>query len=131
MILAGMASGDPEALECDFAQYYHVLSWRELGPAKAARLAAGLPPESRSWQKLRGQTHLSVTETLLAMIADYAALLWWGRTEDGYKNRNRPESVLQKLRGQVEEKPCRSFSSGEEFEAARAAILARIQAEGE
>lgn len=72
--------------------------------------------------KITGAT--APTDTmLLAAILDQVNILRWFQTEDGQKNRNRPESIVNKLLHKEEEKPLQSFSTYEEFAAARARIL--------
>lgn len=63
---------DEDALICDFAEYYHVLSWRDLPVRTAATLAAGLRPCSRSYMKAVG-VKADLTDSLLAMIHDRLA----------------------------------------------------------
>ena len=58
-----------------------------------------------------------------ALMVDYLALLAWSKTEDAQKNRNRPESIYEKLMNPVKEKPTKGFNSAEEFEKARMQIL--------
>lgn len=61
---------------------------------------------------------------LLAIIADRLGLLWWAKTEDARKNRNRPPSILTMLNGgENSEKNAQSFSSADAFEAARYRII--------
>lgn len=112
-----MRAADEAALICDFAQYYHIADYKSLDVEYAAVLACGLPADSRTVRKLSGQK-LSVTDTLLAMAVDKLAFLVWSKTKDGYKNRNRPESVLLKLTGKEKKETSEHmvFASVEEFE---------------
>lgn len=118
-----MAARDEDALICDLAQYYHVLDYEALGARLAATLAAGLPEESRSKMGLSG-TKVTTGQMLLAIIADRLGWLVWAQTEDGRKGRNRPQSIVETLRGEsTEDDKYESFSSGAAFEAARAELL--------
>ena len=62
---------------------------------------------------------------LLAGISDRIGQLVWMNSEDGRKNINRPDSILDILLGKEkkEERKIRSFDSGAEFEAARLRII--------
>lgn len=60
---------------------------------------------------------------ILARILDVCNLLMWAQTEDGQKNKNRPQSVSDILLGNTEEKEQESYSTPEEFEKARAKLL--------
>lgn len=115
MLLVKMVSEDEDSLICDFAQYYHILDYRELGLNKAVILASGLPPESRIMKKLMDQKY-DINTMLLANIADSMALNVWTKTKDAAKNRNRPQSITKALT-QSKEKEAKAFSSPAEFEA--------------
>lgn len=56
-----------------------------------------------------------IRDSLLALSVDYLSLLWWSKTEDGQKNRNRPQSVFELLTKGPKEKELIGFNSGEEF----------------
>ena len=117
-----------DAVICDFAETYHVLDLRALALPLAATLAAGLAPDSRIMRKLSGSA-VPVSTLLQASAADSLAFLCWAQTEDGVKNRNRPQSILAALTGRgAEEKPrsIRTFADGAAFDAARARILENI-----
>lgn len=64
------------------------------------------------------------TQTILSALAvDYLALLAWSKTKEAQKNRNRPESIYEKLMNPVKKKPTKSFNSAEDFEKARMQII--------
>ena len=65
---------------------------------------------------------------LLAIIADRLGLLWWAKTEDARKNRNRPLTMLNG--GEVSEKNTQAFASADAFEAARERIMKEAAARG-
>lgn len=64
------------------------------------------------------------TQTILSALAvDYLALLAWSKTKEAQKNRNRPESIYEKLMNPVKKKPAKGFNNAEEFERARMQII--------
>lgn len=71
---------------------------------------------------------------ILALIADRLSLLWWAKTKDGEKGRNRPRSLAAELLGiDTAEKTtykANAYSTADEFEAARAEMIERIQKGG-
>lgn len=107
-----MSAGGEAELICDFAEYYHVLNWRGLPLSLAATLAAGLPRDSRSKRRLRGDV-FSMDTLLLARIVDGVNLILWRYSKEGT---DKPESILEALLGSSETKPKpRVFRSGAEF----------------
>lgn len=123
-----MVSASETALICDFAEYYHVLSWRELPLKTAAALAGGLREDSRSVM-LMSKTRVSPGTLLQALMVDRLSLLVWMKTKDGEKNRNRPKSILEVMLKQDEpkERKAETFESGADFEAARKKLLKGVQ----
>lgn len=113
---------DRDALICDLAETYHLFYQRELPARLVATLACGLGLNSRIMRRLRGEK-LPLDITLTAMQIDALRLLVWLHTKDAEKGRNRPESFLEALTGEKEEKPRTAFNSPEEFMAWRASIL--------
>lgn len=108
---------------CDMAETYHVFDWRALPLSLAATLAGGLREDSRCAMALKGQ-RVSGDTILQAASLDYLALLWWAKTEDGAKGRNRPASVLSMfLNDQAKEPDAVTFDSVEAYEAARAQLV--------
>ena len=110
-----MAASSEDDLICDFAEYYHVLNWRELPRRLAATLAIGLPANSRCKRRIDG-IEVPLETLLLAKIADLLATWIWMHTEDGEKGRNRPQSIVAALTG--EKKPelkHRVFRTGNDF----------------
>lgn len=111
---------DEEALICDLAEIYHIFDYRSMPARMVATLAAGLPDSSRIKLKIAGIP--CATETLLlAMAVDRLSLLFWAKTEDGQKNRNRPESIYLHLLGVEERKKqdeIMTFDTGADFDAA-------------
>lgn len=119
-----MIATDEDALVCDFAETYQVFDYKSLPARLAATLAAGLRENSRIKMKMAGVPCSNET-LLLAMAVDRLSLLFWAKTEDGQKNRNRPESLYMRILG-LNEKPENNvvaFASGSDFETARQRIL--------
>ena len=115
-----MIADGEDALICDFAQYYHVLSWRSLPPSLAATLAAGLPHESRCMRRLAG-LNCSPELMLAAMIADDLHRWLWWHTKEGHDGKEMSVSMLEQVLGRKKQHACRGFESGEELmEALRA-----------
>ena len=104
-----------DELICDLAETYNLfipsftseklidIQGRELLPSFVATLACGLSGNSRIKRKISKRT-LDLNETLLAIIADRLGIIAWQRSKDGYKNRNRPKSILEMLVGQDKKK---------------------------
>ena len=117
-----MLAVDEDALICDLAETYGVFDYEALPPVLAATLSCGLREDSRIKRKLSGR-RVGEDTLLLASAADSLRWLVWAKTEDGRKNRNRPEPFLRGLVGGGEETQVQSFDTIEEFEAARRSIL--------
>lgn len=93
MFLAKLIGDSEDLLICDFAQYYHVLDYKELRPSLAATLAVGLPEESRVKKKITG-VRATLDELLLALILDNINLFMWSRSK--HKGA-RPKKIYQLL----------------------------------
>ena len=117
-----------DELICDLAETYNLFipsftseklidtQGRELLPSLVATLACGLSGDSRIKRKISKRT-LDLNETLLAIIADRLGIIAWQRSKDGYKNRNRPKSILEMLIGQDKKKDeLEIFESQESFD---------------
>lgn len=110
-----IAIGEDELI-CDLAETYQIYDYKKLPARKAAVFASGLRNNSRIKMKMSGcDTPL---ETMIqASIADRIGLLVWMQSEDGHKKRNRPESILKLILGNLDtESSAEVFVSGEEFE---------------
>lgn len=116
-----MIATDEDALICDFAEYYHILNWRELPAKLAATLAVGLTPESRIKQAITG-AKAPTSLILQAAILDRLSLLVWLNSADGQKGRNRPKSLAGELVAQPTS-PVVAFTSGDAWQASRNRIL--------
>lgn len=123
-----MLRRDRDAVLCDLAQYYHIFRLDALPAADVARLAAGLPPDSRIMRILSGRT-ATMDQILAAAIADRLGLLVWFQTKDGQKGRKRPERILDALLTGEKDPPggtgseTAAFDSIEAFEAARERLI--------
>lgn len=122
MTLARMMAVDRDALACDLAETYGILDYRGLPALLLATLASGLRDTSRVKLKMSGQ-QITVDTMLLAAVVDHLAVSVWIRSEDARKGRNRPQSVLSMLTGQVQEKTSEGFATPEEYERKRAEII--------
>lgn len=116
MTLSRMIETDEAALVCDFAETYHIFDYKALPAATAALLASGLRESSRIKLKMAGLRYTSDT-LLLAAILDRLTMIQWFQTQDGQRNRNRPESVFDRLTGTAPSKDIKAFSSGDAFRA--------------
>lgn len=113
---------------CDLAQYYHIYDYEQFEPSYIATLVSNLEGSSRLKRELAGK--YTEQEIILARINDLLSLIWWSKTTDGEKNRNRPELLSTKMLG-IEEKEKQDsthdvFNSKEEFWSAREKALKRI-----
>lgn len=112
-----MIATDEDALMADFIEFYHA-DWRAYPVRTAAALAFQLSPESRIKRKMSGRTW-SMETLLLAAIADRVGMLMWMFSEDGAKNRNRPESIYAVLSGDNKKTEAsddlQRFASGDDF----------------
>lgn len=113
---------DEDSLICDFAETYRIYDYAALSPSYAGVLACGLRENSRIKMKMSEQI-VDINTMLLATIADRAQVLIWQNTEDGQKGRNVPESIVQKLIGQKEERDHIVFNTGADFEAFRERLI--------
>lgn len=111
-----MITADEEALICDFAETYGIYDYRKLPLKTAAILASGLRDNSRIKIKLSGLN--AAPEMILnAAIADRTGMLVWMQSKDGAKNRNRPESILDKiLNPEKKKEDVTTFATGQDFE---------------
>lgn len=120
MTLAGMIRLDEDALICDFAETYHILTYRQLPLRLAATLAAGLRDDARVKLKAAGMP-VGLQPLLLAGIADRVDALRYGLADTN----ETPPSLVSTLFG--EEKKNNSgaqvFDSVDAFQAAYAKAI--------
>lgn len=114
-----MLAHDEDALVCDMAETYRIYDMYSLPVRMVATLASGLRYDSRIKSSLSGNEY-RLSDLLLATIAD--------RLGGG-----QGQSILLALLGQApkedEQKPV-GFATGDDFEAARADLLRRINDDG-
>lgn len=123
-----MIRTDEDALTCDFAETYHIFDMRGLPVKLAASLAVGLRADSRIKMKLTSMK-VPLDTILLAGAVDRLSLLVWAQTKDAKKGHNKPKSLLEDLVSAAPKKHTEnvSFASGEDYEKARAEMLAQIK----
>lgn len=111
-----MVVTDEAALICDFAETYNIYDYRKLPLRKAAIFAAGLRDNSRIKMKMAG-INVPLETIIQAAIADRTGMLAWMQSEDGRKNKNRPEPIARLLvNGQEKKEAVETYVSGKEFE---------------
>jgi len=117
-----MIATDESALECDFAETYHILDYRALPARRAGLFAQGLGPDSRIRRILSGRK-ISLETRLLSLAVDLLQILVWQNTDDGYNGRNPPKLITDELEGDGKQSSGVGFDSVEEFEAWRASLI--------
>lgn len=98
-----MVSECEDALICDFAETYRIYDYRQLPARRAAVLACGLRPNSRTMMRLSG-AKVPLETLLLALIADAEKIGIWMQTKDATKGKNRPQSIIETLLDAKKEK---------------------------
>lgn len=121
-----MIKADEDALICDLAETYHIYDYRQLPASLVAVFSVGLRENSRIKMKLSGQ-NIDLNNFLLAGVYDRLSLLVWMKTEDGQKNKNRPNLITSLLSGEVEKSDGVAFDSSEDFEKARIRLLNKLE----
>lgn len=123
MALASCLGKYKSEVLCDFAEYYHIYRMEEYPVSYIAILLCGLPSKSRTVMAISGQT-TNTTDMLIAMAVDRLSLLWWSKTQDATKGKNRPKLIMESLSdSKPTQNDIQSFDTVEEFERARAMIL--------
>lgn len=118
---------DEDALICDLAEAYHIFDYKQLPAYRVAVFSLGLSDSSRIKLKLTDRT-VDFETMLLAGIFDKVSMLFWSKTKDAEKNKNRPTSVVEMLNGKQEnQSKVVSFESGKDFEANRQRTLDRAK----
>ena len=115
---------DEDALICDLAEVYHIFDYKQLPASRVAVFSLGLRDSSRIKGKMTNNS-FDFDTMLLAGILDKVNLLFWSKTKDAGKNKNRPLSIVDMLTGNKKEdsKNVVSFKSGKDFEAERNKLL--------
>lgn len=113
---------DENALICDLAETYRIYNYREIAPSMIAIFSIGLRDDSRIKMKLSNQK-VDYKTLLLAMIFDKTNLLLWSKTKDAQNGANKPVSLSESLLNIKTTSNISAFTSGKEFEKAKARIL--------
>ena len=122
-----MIALDEEALICDLAETYQIYNYRALPLHLVAVLANGLGPDSRIRQRQYG-LKIGLSKFLLAQINDNLIALRWMLSEDGHKDRNRPDFISPKFL--IQNEYTGQFSTPDEFEAFRARMTREEGSDG-
>lgn len=111
-------------LICDFAETYHILDYTALPVPLLVTLFSGLGEGSRVQQRLSGEM-VPLRTLLLAAMVDRLSVLLYANTKDAKSGTNRPRSLVAILTGEDTETNAgtEAYASGDDFEAARRAIL--------
>lgn len=116
-----MIATDEDALICDLAEVYGIYEYRRYSALFISTLASGLSDNSRSKVSLSG-IRIPLDRYLLAYCADKLAMLAWLWSDDGANGRNRPQSILNIMRGADNDQQAKTdivaYDSPEDFEAA-------------
>lgn len=127
MALAGMMATNKTALICDLAETYGVLNYKEIPVETLAALSVGLRENSRI-RMIMADNKVEQDVLLLAAAVDRLTFLAWSKTKDAEKGLNRPRSIVDIITGKSQkENDIMAFNTAEEFEAARAEIIERIE----
>lgn len=121
-----MLETDEDALICDLAETYGIFNMESLPVQTVAALSAGLRGSSRIKMKM-SHSAINQSDMLLATIADYLALIFWSRTKDGAKGRNRPSSIREALCNLDKKKEIEGFDTPEDFERMRQNLLSEVE----
>lgn len=112
-----MLSTDKDALLCDLAETYGIYDIKELPLSKVALFSVGLRINSRIKMIINGNSFDS-KEILLASITDRLGIIL-----SFLRGADVPESILDKMIGNIPEKEYMVFNSIDEFEKERKRIL--------
>ena len=117
-----MIATDEDALICDLAETYQIYDYRSLPARFIATLSMGLREDSRI-KMIMNDEKVPIDTFLLCLLLDKFNAWIWMNTEDGQKGINRPKSIAESLLNKDKDSDIQSFTSVEEFENARKAIL--------
>ena len=118
-----IAQYEPELI-CDFAETYHILDYTALPVSLLVTLFSGLGEGSRVQHRLNGE-RVPLRTLLLAAMVDRLSVLLYANTKDAKSGTNQPRSLVAILTGEDTETNAgtEAYASGDDFEAARRAIL--------
>lgn len=121
-----MVVTDEAALICDFAETYHILSYRTLPLKTAAILAVGLREDSRIKLEISGQKW-PMNTIIAGLIADRLGNLIYGMNGGSTSGMKKPRSIVEMLLEQESGEGVMAFDSPEDFEKKRQEILSKVQ----
>lgn len=115
---------DEDALICDLAEVYHIFDYKQLPASRVAVFSLGLRDSSRIKLKMTNNS-FDFETMMLAGVLDKVNLIFWSKTKDAEKNKNRPLSIVEMLTGKQpnDKSNVVSFKSGKDFEAERNKLL--------
>lgn len=120
-----MLTEDKTAVICDLAETYQIYDYRRMPARIVATLACGLKADSRIKTKMAGIKETPSLLLLNALIVDELRAFRWGLLGD--KNK-KPPFVVDILENGIPQKDtAQGFNTVEEFEAARAEIIKKVQ----
>ena len=115
-----MLSRCRDELECDFAEVYGFPGeLKELSPRKAAVLAAGLRPDSRTARKLSGKL-FGISDGEVMILNRLGETAYYAARAAGFKAK-RPKPL--DLAAREEKHEVKGFDTAEDFEKERAKIV--------
>lgn len=118
MFLAGLVAADEDNLICDLAETYGILQYRAHPARLIATLASGLRDDSRVKMRLAG-LNAPLDTLLLAVHADHLTWLCTGQP-------GRIADAMMTGSASAADGPLLGFDSGEDFDAARSAIIREV-----
>lgn len=123
MNLANLLARHKNAFICDLAETYQIYDWRQIPIRTLGILAAGLRYNSRVVLEESGEDY-PLDTLILASIADTTRYLLYSL--GAKKGDPLPPSIVESLRNEPDEKEEQTYLTGDDFNAAREAILQRI-----
>ncbi len=119
-----MINLDCDALECDFAETYHIYDLRALPLRKAALYAAGLRDNSRIKMRMANMP-VPFDELLMASVTDKLSIVI-----SVLAGGDKPPFIVDKILDSEKENGAILFDSGEDFLAYRNSLLNENEMEG-
>lgn len=105
---------DEDAVICDLAETYHILDYKSLPCKLVATFVSGLGVDARIKSKISG-SDLPYGIMMQAAIYDDLQWLVWSKTKDAQHGRNKPKSLLERMRKQEEKEDYKTFKTVEAF----------------
>lgn len=117
-----MINIDKYALQCDLAETYHIIDYKELPVSKVALFSVGLREDSRIKLKMSNSKY-PLDTILLSIAVDRLTYLLWAKSKDGIKGRNRPKLISSILLNKNDDRNTMSFETAKDFEDTRKKLL--------